>query len=101
MVELVRRSFLTGLGALLVTAPAIVRATSIMPVRALKPEWPINYLGYPLTFDGGFPSDIHALLEQRIINAESVFHRHVRRSLDELIYKTGTSAAGDLNELFA
>ena len=33
-----RRSFLTGLGASLIAAPAIVRVESLMPVRALPPE---------------------------------------------------------------
>lgn len=37
-----RRGFITGLGALLIAAPAIVRATSIMPVHHF------DYLG-PLT----------------------------------------------------
>jgi hypothetical protein len=32
-----RRSFLTGLAAGLVTAPAIVRAASLMPVKAIEP----------------------------------------------------------------
>ena len=31
--ELARRGFLTGLGAALITAPAIVRAGSLMPVK--------------------------------------------------------------------
>jgi hypothetical protein len=31
-----RRGFLVGLGASLVAAPAIVRASSLMPVRAIK-----------------------------------------------------------------
>lgn len=32
-----RRSFLTGLATSLIAAPAIVRAASIMPVRATRP----------------------------------------------------------------
>lgn len=32
---ILRRSFLLGLGASLITAPAVVRATSIMPVRVV------------------------------------------------------------------
>jgi hypothetical protein len=32
-----RRSFLLGLGASLIAAPAIVRIANIMPVRALRP----------------------------------------------------------------
>jgi hypothetical protein len=34
-----RRGFLLGLGASLVAAPAIVRATSIMPVRRMDLMW--------------------------------------------------------------
>lgn len=33
MADLGRRSFITGLGAALIAAPAIVRAGSLMPVR--------------------------------------------------------------------
>jgi len=37
-----RRSFVAGLGALFIAAPAIVRASSIMPVKALQLEgWPL------------------------------------------------------------
>ena len=42
MTELIaptRRGFLTGLGAALITAPAIVRAGSLMPVKALPSEF--------------------------------------------------------------
>jgi hypothetical protein len=33
-----RRGFITGLGALFISAPAIVRASSLMPIKALSPE---------------------------------------------------------------
>jgi len=36
MTDLSRRGLLAGLGAGLIAAPAIVRAASLMPVRALK-----------------------------------------------------------------
>jgi hypothetical protein len=40
-----RRSFLTGLGASLIASPAIVRAGSLMPVKAI--EWtPIRPIFY-------------------------------------------------------
>jgi hypothetical protein len=39
-----RRGFLTGLGALFVTAPAIVKATSIMPVKVMQP---LQIPGFP------------------------------------------------------
>jgi hypothetical protein len=37
--QIARRSFLFGLGASLVAAPAIVRAASLMPVKALEAEY--------------------------------------------------------------
>lgn len=48
-----RRSFLRGLGATLIAAPAVVRAASLMPIRGIVQ--PISLEGVPLTFDGGFP----------------------------------------------
>ncbi len=39
-----RRGFLTGLGALLIAAPAIVRSTSIMPVKAMTAADVLNAL---------------------------------------------------------
>lgn len=39
-----RRKFLTGLAATLIAAPAIVRASSLMPVKALK-AWPESFIG--------------------------------------------------------
>jgi hypothetical protein len=38
MLDLNRRGFLTFLGGGLISAPAIVRAASLMPVRAIEPE---------------------------------------------------------------
>jgi len=54
MVDLARRSFIAGLGAALITAPAIVRAGSLMPVKQMI--WA--------------PDDIAALLDARL----DVFH---------------------------
>ena len=59
-----RRSFLAGLGAALVAAPAIVRASSIMPVKALPPD-----------------AALQALLDQRLADAEAAFHRAVAETL--------------------
>jgi hypothetical protein len=36
-IDLSRRSFFRGLGATVIAAPAIVRATSLMPVKKLSP----------------------------------------------------------------
>jgi hypothetical protein len=47
-----RRGFLTGLGAVLIAAPAIVRAGSLMPVKAFVADYPpITLNGVPLVFD--------------------------------------------------
>jgi hypothetical protein len=46
-----RRGFISGLGALFVAAPAIVRAASIMPVKAIEDaasEWSPFYTIYPI-----------------------------------------------------
>jgi hypothetical protein len=48
-----RRSFLVGLGASLVCAPAIVRASSLMPVKAV--EWPDIFAGHEFTFRTSLP----------------------------------------------
>ena len=54
MTELItsRRSFLTGFGAALITAPAIVRAGSLMPVKRL----PLTLQGVPIEFDPPGPT---------------------------------------------
>ena len=61
-----RRSFLAGLGAALIAGPAIVRATSIMPVKAYEP---INI------------DEIVALLERRMAYAEHNMARQLAQSL--------------------
>lgn len=43
MIQSSRRGLILGLGAALVAAPAIVRAGSLMPVRAV---FPANHLGF-------------------------------------------------------
>lgn len=46
-IELPRRKFLTGLASL-IAAPAIVRVSSLMPVKASKILSITNYLGTPI-----------------------------------------------------
>lgn len=65
MVELARRSFITGLIAL-VAAPAIVRAGSLMPVRQMQPE---------------SLEDLVAMLSRRIDVAERVMANNLLQSL--------------------
>ena len=38
MIQTSRRGFITGLISFAVTAPAIVKASSLMPVKAIEPE---------------------------------------------------------------
>lgn len=57
-----RRSFLIGLGASLLGTPAIVRAASLMPVKALAP-------------------DALDLLAQRIAEAEREIAKEIRNNL--------------------
>jgi hypothetical protein len=46
-----RRSFLFGLGSSLIAAPAIVRAASLMPVKALEPAWmPNHFVGFDVVY---------------------------------------------------
>lgn len=46
MLDLARRSFLTGLAGTLICSPAIVRASSLMAVKKLPEEWTIEYPPY-------------------------------------------------------
>jgi hypothetical protein len=62
-----RRGFISGLGALFVAAPAIVRAASIMPVRAIREP----------TIE-----EINALLRARMDEA----YRVTRESMARLLY---------------
>ena len=52
--SLTRRTLLTGLGSLLVASPAIVRASSLMPVRSyLKPgDWWLDVGGIRESYHG-------------------------------------------------
>jgi hypothetical protein len=64
MIEPSRRGFITGLISFAVTAPAIVRATSLMPVKLMEPE---------LT--------IEQLLRRRIADAERVMQERIKTIL--------------------
>ena len=86
---LARRGFLFGLFA----APAIVRASNLMPVKLFKPaRWPITYNGVEIIFDGGFPADpaMIALLQSRMEAAEIFFHKTMDDYLLTSIYSSGS-----------
>jgi hypothetical protein len=61
-----RRTFLTGLAASLIAAPAIVRAASLMPVRGIV---------QPTT------EDIYKLLAQRIHDAQEIMKQNLAYAL--------------------
>ena len=63
-----RRGFLTGLGAFFCAAPAIVRASSIMPVRAVL----------PYEYD---PDVMLKLLHRQMDEAYKVLRENMERSL--------------------
>lgn len=61
-----RRSFLTGLGAVLVAAPAIVRAGSLMPVKAMELELDFDWRMPPGTYMAS-PSDLAAVVRRAFV----------------------------------
>jgi hypothetical protein len=73
MTELSRRSLITGLVSL-VAAPAIVRATSLMPVKTIDPE-----LVYFEWAGNSIRAEAHIveLLKRRIANAERVMIENI------------------------
>ena len=50
MITSSRRGFIAGLGAVLISAPAIVRAGSLMPVKVIEPA-ELEITGYPILGD--------------------------------------------------
>ena len=57
-----RRTFLTGLSASLIAAPAVVRFASLMPVRGIVQA---------------SPEDIYKLLAQRITDAQAIMRENI------------------------
>jgi hypothetical protein len=62
MIETSRRGFFTGLAAVLITAPAIVRATSLMPVRNFLVLGPGDRLPYMAS-----PADIQSIIRRALV----------------------------------
>ena len=60
MISPSRRSLIIGLGASLVAAPAIVRASSLMRIKAPKP---LRYMGTELVYDS-VPGPVYFLNER-------------------------------------
>lgn len=68
-----RRGFIAGLGALVIAAPAIVRASSLMPVRAWReialPEPPRGFIGWG-RLQADAIRDLDTVLGRRVIDGE-------------------------------
>jgi hypothetical protein len=80
-----RRSFLSGLASLVVAAPAIVRAESLMPVKALA-DWPLTLNGIELVCDkteGPIYWDVDGLLAARFEAAKQVMINGIVHNLYE------------------
>jgi hypothetical protein len=92
-----RRGFLAGLAGLFVCAPAIVRASSIMPVKALSlvQEGPV--IAYPML--GVKPEWANSLLTISMITREAIklfensneFIRNIDRQYDEEFFASDAS----------
>jgi hypothetical protein len=103
-----RRSLTTGLISL-VAAPAIVRASNIMAVKAMLPDPTVAPLFYqhrmwwvnePQTIEWSspLPPEMEALLKKRVDAAYGMLHRSVIANMEKQLYhSTGTDP---LNGLF-
>jgi hypothetical protein len=74
MIEQSRRGFITGLISFAVTAPAIVRATSLMPVKLMEPLVPIGINHFIIMC----PEQYEQLLRVRVAAAEQIMTENVK-----------------------
>lgn len=98
MPELSRRKFFTGLAALTITAPAIVRAVSLMPVKVLPADLrsPVLITGW----DSGIVSNLDVLYGKMHVRPEwNVALPEI--SMDELSAKILKPMIDQLSEKFA
>jgi hypothetical protein len=90
-----RRGLITGLISL-AAAPAIVRASSLMPVKIMEPiaafEWSPFYTAIPMS------PELAALLNRRIDAAYAMMRKHLEENIvAELLYTSkGTDPLGSL-----
>lgn len=68
-----RRAFITGLGATLITAPAIVRAGSLMPVKPVRLVVPEIWVT--------FSPDMYDLFKARTDAAIAVMRKNLAESM--------------------
>lgn len=80
-----RRTFLTGLAATLVTAPAIVRASSLMPVKGIVMEVA------RVTFTTPYGTYV---LDPPMSASELLLHDAIQRGLDERTFRILLQSTG-------
>lgn len=91
MIEANRRSFLAGLGAALITAPAIVRAGSLMPVRQMI--WDTDEIAALLNrrldqFEGEQDDRLYARYDGRPLYYDPIGNRWVKEDVFQTMVKT-------------
>ena len=75
-----RRSILVGIGASLICAPAIVRATSLMPVRRPPPPFGPQYAGFcERLLYHSLDSNLRAGRTSTVLNGEIIPETDARR----------------------
>ena len=85
MIQTSRRSLITGLVSFL-AVPAVVRAASLMPVKALPAHpYPLRYLGYDIYFDQHDPRMVN-LISARIEDAERAMKVWAKQRWHEIPY---------------
>ena len=87
-----RRGLITGLISF-VAAPAIVRAASLMPVKALPRSYSLQWRGLELVFDNPSDETVH-LIELRVDEA----YQALRQGLVEHLYGDHGNGASNLLE---
>lgn len=92
-----RRGLITGLISF-VAAPAIVRAASLMSVKAIKTAYPWTINGVEIFFDDEVSPEMIALLHRRFKDAEAAMNAHIT----QLVYRDdGGEYVGGLRDLIA
>ena len=99
MIEQSRRGFITGLISFAATAPAIVRAASLMPVKAMRPDPLVKATVFQdcvfwisgeaeVSFTPPLPPEMQALLKERINAAYGVLRRSIIENMERQLYRS-------------
>lgn len=98
---LTRRELIGSLISLGVAGPAIVRASSLMPVKVMEPlitfEWKVKWVG---TYIYEIPPEMQALLQLRVNAAYEIMRKQLAENLEAELYgdhrPAGPDSFGDL-----